>query len=179
MFPHDVIVGFETGLAAIVSWEVGGLLVRSLLRLFQLDARLPGRWEGELFCDERPDLNSHGIRCTLVLARPRTRPNSGLLYYDRQCCVQGLCIARGVDELQTYKRAFWTLPPAKFTMVFTRRFHYDYVKKLVYALEPYTFSCKFGRVLRGSPTMDVEVELKAGELSGRLSDTWKGVFTKI
>lgn len=163
-------------LAANAVWALGGASIVLGARIFAFDAKLSGRWEGDLECISAlcPDLRTHVIRCVLVLARPISRQNSGLLYYTRECTASDKVLVRGLDELKDYKRTNGPFRAPQFTMQFTRRFHKHPDGRLDETTPAYLFRCRFAGLFASAPKLYVETDIP----NDRQPDVWKGVFQK-
>ena len=142
-------------LAAAALWATGGASITYCARVFALDSRLSGRWEGDLECrgpsPGAAEFRTHVIRCVLVLARPIARQNSGLLYYTRECTATDTVVVRGLDELKDYSRSNGVLRAPEFTMQFTRRFHKHPDGRLDESTPAYIFRCRFAGLLARAP----------------------------
>lgn len=163
-------------LAANAVWAFGGAGIVLGARVFALDARLSGRWEGDLECSGAlaQELRTHVIRCVLVLARPIARQNSGLLYYTRECTTTDKVLVRGLDELKDYKRSNGAFRAPEFTMQFTRRFHKHPDGHLDESTPAYLFRCRLAGLLSRAPKLYIETDIP----NERHPDVWKGVFQK-
>lgn len=95
-----------------------------LISAISADARLTGRWEGELSPqgDASAEFRTHVIRWVLVLARPARSSNCGLLHYRRECTAESRIIAQGLDQLLDYTSSSAILPK-RCNLVIGRVFH--------------------------------------------------------
>jgi hypothetical protein len=162
--------------AHLASLAIGGG-AEHFRNIFALDHRLTGRWEGDLECTNKnaTESRTHVIRCILVLARPIARPNSGLLYYQKECTATDKILVRGLDELKKYKRVKGYFRPKEIAMEFTRRFHKYPSGEVDESAEAYKFQGKFEGLFSRAPALDVETRIKNNKNG---SDVWCGTLQK-
>lgn len=155
-----------TGIAANAAWATF-----TMPRIFSLNARLTGRWEGDLTCPQStdPDVRGHVIHCIIVLARPANRQNSGLLYYRRHDPSSGKNIVEGVDELHDLQKCPDSTTK-EFIVAFTRRLHKYADNRIDTSDTKYAFRSRLD-----SNKLYATTEIPN---CSKAHDTWEGCFHK-
>lgn len=172
-FPED----FSTNLAATAAWATGAAASTWFLNWFSIDSKLTGRWEGSLTCScpNVPEFRTHVIHCVLVLARPKSRDTSGLLYYTRECTKSDKHLVRGVDELTDYRCSKSNWKDLQFALCFTRQFHKHPNGKLDYNTPRYDFDMNLTGRFSRKPKIHVTTRIP----NGPDHNSWVGTFQRI
>lgn len=170
--PADIVAGLVT---TAISGSVGMAAVKAAAYI-SLDSKLCGRWEGNLHRNKEASIEfpTHVIKCVMVLARPASRQNSGLLYYTRKCTSQDLTLVSGLNELQDYKKDGSTLRNIRFTMEFTRTFHRHLDERVDTSPSATTLACRLEGITNCAPKLYVQTKVPNADTE----NTWSGVFRK-
>ena len=170
-------IDLSANLAASAIWAGSAAATAWFVHWSSTDSRLTGRWEGDLTCDgsTAPHFRTHVIRCVLVLARPKARNTSGLLYYTRECTTTDKKLVRGVDELADYSCSGQTLKQVDFVLSFIRRFHKHPNGKLDYNSPSYDFNMNLAGRFARHPKLHVKTRIP----NGALFDDWSGTFQRV
>ncbi len=158
-------------LGSIVAMGIG-TTVTVVARAVNPDVRLSGRWEGDFTCSTH-SYPTHVIHCVMVIARPSVRPNSGLLYYTRECSKEAKIIIRGMDELQKYSVRRRKLG-CDINMSFVRRFQKNRDETIDYSESIYDFECTCDTLLKINPLLNVRTHIR-GQTA---VDIWEGILQK-
>lgn len=135
------------------------------------DARLIGRWEGELSPngEASAEFPTHVIRWSLVLARPSRSSNCGLLYYRRECTAENRIISQGLDQLLDHTSSCRILPK-RCRLEIGRVFHRNADGEIDYSKRVYHVACRFARL--GKIYVDTEI------INGYRRDRWSGLLRR-
>lgn len=164
----------DIGVGALDSMVAAGIgaAASTLIRMADPDVRLSGRWEGDFTCSTH-SYPTHVIHCVMVIARPSVRPNSGLLYYTRECSKEAKIIIRGMDELRKYSVKRRKLG-CDISMSFVRRFQKNPDESIDYSESIYDFECICDTLLKINPSLNVKTHIR----SPTTVDIWEGVLQK-
>jgi hypothetical protein len=150
------------------------------LQLF--DNQLTGRWEGDLTSTDGK-WPTQAICCSLVLARPERGPNSGFLYYERECTQMVQRIVRGLDELHFYEISRDGNTGYVVNLQFIRRIHQDFDDTVDYsqAVTYMTFNCRAHRAQSHYVSVLAKINDKRTKIDSDPSNVshWSGHFSKL
>lgn len=147
---------------------VSGYAYRSI----RFEQKITGKWEGRLTCST-PRYRSHSIKCTLVLASPKSKSQSGFLYYRRQCTERNQLLVVGIDSLE-WLEIRKNGRVKQFSMQFARELHKHPNDRLDYSHSTYLARCR----LRKGSNRTLAIEFST-EIPGEAGpDSWSGIFQK-